>query len=126
SSASAGRAATRSGPATPTSSARRASRSTAAATAGPSRRCSATARGKNTSTPGPASDRVMWIKLVRHGQSLANVGNLTAQDVGDSNIALTELGHAQAEAAGRELGREFLDDALIYCSPYRRTRQTLD
>ena len=68
----------------------------------------------------------MWIKLVRHGQSLANVGNLTAQDVGDSNIALTELGHAQAEAAGRELGREFLDDALIYCSPYRRTRQTLD
>jgi broad specificity phosphatase PhoE len=68
----------------------------------------------------------MQIKLIRHGQSAANVGALSAQDVGDSNIALTEVGHAQAESAGRTLGLEFVRDALIYCSPYRRTRQTLD
>lgn len=68
----------------------------------------------------------MLIQLVRHGQSAANVGVLTAQDVGDSNIELTERGHAQAEAAGRTLGSEFVRDAVIYCSPYRRTRQTLD
>jgi broad specificity phosphatase PhoE len=68
----------------------------------------------------------MQIKLVRHGQSAANVGASAPQDVGDSNIELTELGHAQAEAAGAELGAGFLHDALIYSSPYRRTRQTLD
>lgn len=68
----------------------------------------------------------MLIKLVRHGQSVANIGTLTAQDVGDSQIELTPTGHEQAELAGRQLGREFIEDALIYCSPYRRTRQTLD
>lgn len=67
----------------------------------------------------------MLIKLVRHGQSAANAGGLTAKDVGDSNIALTEQGRAQAEAVGRELGPDFIDGALIYCSPYRRTRETL-
>lgn len=68
----------------------------------------------------------MLIKLVRHGQSLANVGSLTAQDVADAQIELTDIGRAQAEQAGRELGAEFVQNALIYCSPYRRTRQTLD
>jgi broad specificity phosphatase PhoE len=68
----------------------------------------------------------MLIRLVRHGQSVANVGELSAQDVGDSQIELTERGHAQAELAGRTLGGEFVQNALIYCSPYRRTRQTLD
>lgn len=67
----------------------------------------------------------MRIKLVRHGESAANVGGVTAQDVGDSNIALTERGHAQADAVGREIGAEFVENALIYCSPYRRTRETL-
>jgi broad specificity phosphatase PhoE len=66
------------------------------------------------------------IKLVRHGQSAANVGRASPQDVGDHNVELTELGHEQAEAAGRVLGAAFLRDALIYRSPYRRTRETCD
>jgi broad specificity phosphatase PhoE len=68
----------------------------------------------------------MLIKLVRHGQSLSNVGALSGLDVGECNIELTEHGHGQAHAAGDTLGPEFVRNALIYCSPYRRTRQTLD
>jgi broad specificity phosphatase PhoE len=67
----------------------------------------------------------MQIKLVRHGESIANVGHATAQDVGDHNVALTEQGRLQAEAAGRTLGPEFVRDALVYRSPYRRTRETM-
>ena len=66
----------------------------------------------------------MQIKLVRHGESAANIGVASPQHLGDHNIELTERGHAQAEAAGRELGRECLEQALIYASPYRRTRET--
>ena len=47
-------------------------------------------------------------------------------EIGDHNVELTERGHAQVEAVGRELGADFFSDALLYCSPYRRTRQTLD
>lgn len=43
---------------------------------------------------------MLTIKLVRHGQSLANVGEVRGQDVGDQNIALTPLGHQQARDAG--------------------------
>lgn len=67
----------------------------------------------------------MEILLVRHGQSLANTGAVDPQQRGDHNIGLTALGKAQAEARGREIGAEFLRDSLIYCSPYRRTRETL-
>ena len=66
----------------------------------------------------------MQIKLVRHGESIANIGDASPRDIGDHNISLTERGHAQAEAAGRTLGQEFIRDALIYRSPYRRTRET--
>lgn len=66
----------------------------------------------------------MQIKLVRHGESAANVGRASPQDIGDHNVELTERGHAQAEAAGRELGPNFVRTALIYRSPYRRTRET--
>lgn len=68
---------------------------------------------------------MLTIKLVRHGESEANVGKVTSQDVGDHEVALSELGHQQAHAMGRALGSEFLTGALVYCSPYRRTRQTL-
>ncbi len=67
----------------------------------------------------------LTIKLVRHGQSRANVGEVDAKDVGDYTIELTASGHEQARAVGASLGRAYLEDALIYCSPYTRTRQTL-
>lgn len=68
---------------------------------------------------------MLTIKLLRHGQSRANVGEVDAKDVGDHTICLTEAGEAQARQAGATLGREYLDGALIYASPYQRTRQTL-
>lgn len=67
----------------------------------------------------------MQIKLVRHGESLANVGALNAQEVGDHTIALTPLGEEQARRAGERIGPDFLRGALAYCSPFRRARQTL-
>jgi broad specificity phosphatase PhoE len=65
------------------------------------------------------------IKLIRHGQSQGNVGEVHANDVGDHAIALTPHGHHQARDAGAVVGRDFLDAALLYCSPYRRTRETM-
>jgi broad specificity phosphatase PhoE len=65
------------------------------------------------------------IKLVRHGQSMSNVGAVNAAECGDHSVALTPHGHDQARAAGENLGANFLSQALVYCSPYRRTRETL-
>lgn len=67
----------------------------------------------------------LTIKLVRHGQSRANVREVEARDVGDHNIELTDHGRQQARTVGATLGADYLKDALIYCSPYVRTRQTL-
>jgi broad specificity phosphatase PhoE len=41
-------------------------------------------------------------------------------------VALSPRGREQARRAGATLGVEWLSEALIYCSPYRRTRETLD
>jgi broad specificity phosphatase PhoE len=65
------------------------------------------------------------IKLVRHGESEANVGRVSALDVGDHAIPLSERGREQAREVGRAIGREFVEGALAYTSPYRRTRETL-
>jgi broad specificity phosphatase PhoE len=67
----------------------------------------------------------MIIKLVRHGESLANIRAVNPAEVGEHTIALTPLGHEQARGAGRCLGSAYLDDALAYCSPFRRARETL-
>ena len=48
----------------------------------------------------------LTIKLVRHGQSKANVGEVEARDVGDHTIELTPHGHEQARGVGRTLGAE--------------------
>jgi broad specificity phosphatase PhoE len=68
----------------------------------------------------------LTIKLVRHGQSLANVSALNSWEVGDHAIELTPDGHRQAEVAGAGVGETYLRDALIYSSSFRRARQTLD
>jgi broad specificity phosphatase PhoE len=65
------------------------------------------------------------IKLVRHGQSMANTGEVQVADVGDHTVALTGLGREQAREAGRRVGAEFLDGALAYCSPFQRARETM-
>lgn len=67
----------------------------------------------------------MQITLIRHGQSMANVGLVDVAAVGDHAVELTDTGHAQARAAGVRIGRESLQDALIYTSPFRRARDTL-
>jgi broad specificity phosphatase PhoE len=65
------------------------------------------------------------IKLVRHGQSTENAGARAPSPGGNHLLRLTAKGRAQARAAGRKLGADFIRGAIIYCSPYRRTRETL-
>jgi broad specificity phosphatase PhoE len=67
----------------------------------------------------------MLIKLIRHGESMSNVGNVNPAEAGDHGIGLTPLGKDQALSAGQCLGADFMAQALVYCSPYRRTRETL-
>lgn len=67
----------------------------------------------------------MIVKLIRHGESEANTGNMNPTKVKDAAIPLSHKGIEQATHAGALIGKEFLPDALIYCSPYTRTRQTL-
>src|SRR5690349_21083086 len=68
---------------------------------------------------------MLTIKLVRHGESEANVGRTSSLEVGDHAIPLSDRGKSQALDAGRTIGKAFLDGALVYASPYRRTRETL-
>ncbi|MGE0549249.1 MAG: histidine phosphatase family protein [Kofleriaceae bacterium] len=68
---------------------------------------------------------MLMIKLVRHGESHANLGLVTSQQMGDHLIPLSERGQNQARDAGREIGSEFITGSLVYVSPYRRTRETL-
>lgn len=68
----------------------------------------------------------MIIKLIRHGESEANTGKLNPNKVKDASIPLSQLGVQQAREAGETLSEDFLKDAIVYCSPYQRTRQTLE
>jgi len=71
------------------------------------------------------TEMALTIKLVRHGESRANTGELLAHEVGDHAISLSDQGHEQARRVGAELGADFVRRALIYVSPYRRARETL-
>lgn len=64
------------------------------------------------------------IRLLRHGYSQANAKEINPEEVGDHNVALTQKGIEQAHEAGVYFGPERLQNALVYTSPYRRTRQT--
>lgn len=66
------------------------------------------------------------IKLVRHGESLANVSAFDPQKSGDYRTPLTPRGEEQAASAGTAIGGEFIRGALVYTSPYLRARQTLE
>jgi 2,3-bisphosphoglycerate-dependent phosphoglycerate mutase len=72
------------------------------------------------------------LTAVRHGQSIANAAFAQANATGaltvpiterDADLPLTDLGRAQAADLGRRLARQPPD--LVYCSPYLRTRDTL-
>lgn len=67
----------------------------------------------------------MRIHLVRHGESEGNVKNWDYSVAGDHKVRLTQNGFNQARQAGVKLGKELLDRSLIYCSPFMRTRETL-
>jgi broad specificity phosphatase PhoE len=67
----------------------------------------------------------LTIKLVRHGESMANVGLVKTWEVGDHSVELTPEGLRQSRAAGAAIGRDFLSTAIAYSSPFRRARQTL-
>lgn len=67
----------------------------------------------------------MIIKLVRHAESEANTGNMNPNRERNAAIPLSEFGKMQALSIKNAIEREFIDDALIYCSPYFRARQTL-
>jgi broad specificity phosphatase PhoE len=72
----------------------------------------------------------MRITLVRHGQSVANLGDWDYEENGDHEVCLTPKGQRQAEEVGSKLKPLLLKaregKALVYTSPYERTRETLD
>ncbi len=68
----------------------------------------------------PAASAVTKVILVRHGQSLANAGGVTADH--DSN-PLTELGRQQANEL---VGRIGCEPTLIVVSPFLRAQQTAE
>jgi bisphosphoglycerate-dependent phosphoglycerate mutase len=67
----------------------------------------------------------MLLKLVRHGLSKANTGEVDPLVCGDFRVPLSDIGIDQARKAGATIGPEFLSAALVYTSPYLRARQTL-
>jgi broad specificity phosphatase PhoE len=69
---------------------------------------------------------MLMLKLVRHGQSEANTHAVETRLVGDHAVALTQLGWQQARGAGAAIGAEYLRESLVYTSPYRRARETLE
>jgi len=67
------------------------------------------------------------IVIVRHGQSQGNVDEAEYGRTADWQIALTEEGILQAHACGEEL-RQLVGPKgklFVYCSPYKRCKQTL-
>ena len=71
----------------------------------------------------------MHIFLIRHGESIANVGDNYIKRIPDHLVSLTELGKEQARKNGEWLRNYCRDknidisNARIWRSPYLRTRQ---
>jgi broad specificity phosphatase PhoE len=66
----------------------------------------------------------MIIKLMRHALSGANTGEEDLKDIPDHQISIVASGIPKARETGKEIGAEFLTDAMIFRSPYKRARQT--
>ncbi|GAA4962111.1 histidine phosphatase family protein [Kineococcus glutinatus] len=100
------------------------------------------ADGERTGGAGArTSERAGWpagLLLVRHGESTGNLADRAAHEASaeelelterDADVPLSELGHRQARAVGRELaaqvGRgEVGAPGVVLSSPYRRARDT--
>lgn len=67
----------------------------------------------------------MRIKLIRHGESLANTNVVDPHTEGDFHVCLSDRGVVQARTLAERVDAGFIKSALIYSSPYERTRQTL-
>lgn len=67
----------------------------------------------------------MIIKLIRHGESQANVAPANQKSVADHLIPLTKRGIEQSHLVGSILGPSYLRESLIYTSPFIRAKQTL-
>jgi phosphohistidine phosphatase SixA len=64
--------------------------------------------------------------LVRHGESLGNKNEEAYESTPDHHIPLTKKGKEQAHELGYRLRALIKNEPLlIYCSPYKRTKQTL-
>jgi broad specificity phosphatase PhoE len=81
----------------------------------------------------PATPLPTALTAVRHGQSTANAAFAHAHATGaltvpiterDADLPLTDLGRAQAADLGTHLAQD--PPQLVYCSPYRRSRDTLE
>jgi len=75
----------------------------------------------------------MRIFLVRHGESISNIDHSVHKGFADHAIPLSDKGVIQAIEAGKVIC-DYLDSSLefadpccrLWCSPYKRTRQTAD
>lgn len=65
----------------------------------------------------------MKITLIRHGESVANVGNFISDDPGKP-VNLTDKGRAQAESLAQRLRAEIFSHA--YVSEFPRAQQTAE
>ncbi len=67
------------------------------------------------------------IKIVRHAQSQTNAGEIKHGSIADYKVKITDpVGKNQALRVGAKIGPDFVRRALIYRSPYFRSRETMD
>lgn len=75
---------------------------------------------------------MLRVFLIRHGESIANIGQNYVERIPDHLVSLSEKGKQQANEAGIWIANYCmeneicLDNARIWRSPYLRTRQTSD
>jgi len=68
----------------------------------------------------------MKIILIRHALSALNAKLIKHHDMPNHQIPIVDPdGKNQALAVGKQLGSKFLSEAILYQSPYTRTRQTM-
>lgn len=67
----------------------------------------------------------MRVYLIRHAESLANVDKEVYHTTPDYDIPLTKKGEKDAIKLGKQYPLLIIADA-IYCSPYKRARQTAE
>ena len=67
------------------------------------------------------------IVLIRHAESAGNIDATVYAHTHDAHLELSANGHKQSRAVGAEIRRLCGDAGVqIICSPYRRTRQTVE